>query len=52
MVDELLLLYLKDHLTGAATLIPGFDDAARATLDARLRQLLAYTDAPHRFSPD
>lgn len=52
MVDESLLLYLRDHLTRAASLIPGFDDQARATLDERLRELLAYNDLEPRFSLD
>jgi hypothetical protein len=52
MVDESLLLYLRDHLLRAAPLIPGFDEQARATLDERLRELLAYNDLEPRFSRD
>lgn len=52
MVDESLLLYLRDHLLRAAPLILGFDEQARATLDERLRELLAYNDLEPRFSRD
>lgn len=44
MVDESLLLYLRDHLTKAAPLIARADESGQASLDARLRRLLAYND--------
>jgi adenine-specific DNA-methyltransferase len=51
MVDESLVLALRDYMLRAAPLIPAFDvDLER--LDDRLRTLLAYTDAPHGFSAD
>ncbi|NJP06034.1 MAG: class I SAM-dependent DNA methyltransferase [Chloroflexaceae bacterium] len=47
MVDESLLLYLEQALPQADA-----DDAvAPADNTARLRQLLAYTDEPHDFTP-
>lgn len=49
MVDESLIAYFEQHLTQAAPLIPGFGDEARATLNERLRDLLAYSDQPHRL---
>lgn len=51
MVDESLVLAFCDYMSRAAPLIPAFDgDADR--LDKRLRDLLAYSDAPHDFSSD
>lgn len=52
MVDESLIAYFEQYLTQAAPLILGVDAAARATLNERLRYLLAYSDAPHRFSAE
>jgi len=68
MVDESLLLYLKDYLQKAAPLIApaaplppspspragegGPDGDAGEGLDERLRTLLAYNDLELRFSPE
>lgn len=54
MVDESLLLYLRDHLTrvSALTQIPGLNEQGRTTLYEWLRELLAYNDLEPHFGSE
>jgi len=52
MVDEALVAYLDEHLRQAARLSLALSPNQLASLNARLRGLMAYSEAEHGFGPD